>query len=253
MHGRAFGYLRYQLGDYLLQRAALPLVLVLITSGLPLWATLRRQPDAFAGPRGAMFAHQLFTGTVVLFLPLGAFFGGAGIISTDRQQGHFRFFFSKPVSVLAYYTQAYLLNGIVFVLLFGAITWGWGSVAAHESVPRAMEAAALTFILVGGLGFLFGALTRFDLGLLVVVYLVANGSQQLVAQEGAGVAAGEALPAVVHLVAKVFPPVYGMDQLRNHLYAGEALGVAATWPVVAYGVGAFILGAVLLRRLPLAR
>ena len=96
--GRLTAYLRYQLGDYLLQRASIPLILVLFVAGLPLWSALRGQPDFFRGPRGTFIAMQLYTTTVALFLPLGAFLAGAGIISTDRQQGFIRFFFSKPIS-----------------------------------------------------------------------------------------------------------------------------------------------------------
>ena len=246
--GGALAYARFQIGDYLLQRAAVALILVLFVGGLPLWGMLRGQPELFRNPRNAMSAMQLYTGTVALFLPLGAFLAGSGIISSDRHQGYFRFYFSKPVNVLAYYGQAYLLHGLAFVALFGALTWAWGTLAVHVSVHRAMEAAALTFVLVGGLGLLFSVLLRFDGLLLVLVYVVA-----LILQQIANLPGRSQLPAWAVQVSKVLPPVYVMDQVRNHLYAAESVSSADVWLVVGYGAGAFVLGLVLLRTLALAR
>jgi hypothetical protein len=242
------GYLRYQLGDYLLQRAAIPCVLVLFISGIPLWSTLRGQPDFFSGPRGPFFAMQLYTGAVALFLPVGAFLAGAGIMSTDRQQGYIRFFFSKPINVIAYYVQLYVLHAIVFVLIFGAITWTYGQYTVHFSVHRAMEAAALTFALVGGLGFLFSTLTRFDGGLVVLVYVISMTLQQVVAESRDNM-----IPSWLRLVSRVLPPANTLDQVRNHLYAREAIDHAQVWHVVGYGGAAFLLGLLALRRLPLSR
>lgn len=245
---RLLAYARFQLGDYLLQRAAIAIVMVLFVAGLPLWGTLRGQPDFFKTQRGPFFAMQLYTGTVALFLPIGAFLAGAGIVSSDRHQGHFRFYFSKPISVLAYYVQTYVLHGVVFVALFGAITWGWGALAVHVSVHRAMEAAALTFVLVGGLGLLFSTLLRFDGGLLVLVYIISMTLQQIAALPGK-----PQLPGWAVQLAKVLPPVYKMDQVRNHLYAAEAINSTDVWHVIGYGAGAFAIGLFLLRQLALAR
>jgi ABC-type multidrug transport system permease subunit len=241
-------YARFQLGDYLLQRAAIAIVLVLFIAGLPLWGTLRAQPDFFKTQRGPFFAMQLYTGTVALFLPIGAFLAGAGIVSSDRHQGHFRFYFSKPIGVLAYYVQTYVLHGVVFVALFGAITWGWGALAVHVSVHRAMEAAALTFVLVGGIGLLLSTLLRFDGGLLVLVYIISMTLQQIAAMPGK-----QQLPGWALQLSKVLPPVYKMDQVRSHLYAAEAIAAADVWHVIGYGIGAFVLGLLLLRKLPLSR
>ena len=241
-------YARFQLGDYLLQRAAVALVMVVFVAGLPLWGMLRDEPDLFKNPNNAVLAMQLYTGTVALFLPVGAFLAGVGIISADRHQGFFRFYFSKPVNVVAFYAQTYLLHGLVFIALFGALTWGWGALTIHVSVHRAMEAAALTFVLVGGLGLLFGVLLRFDGVLVVLVYLVSMTLQQIVSLPGK-----LRLPEWAVQFAKVLPPVHKMDQVRNHLYAAEAISAADVWHVVGYGIGAFALGLFLLRKLALSR
>jgi hypothetical protein len=246
--GRLIGYLPFKLGDYLLQRAAVPLVLVLLVAGFPLYGTLHGNPGFFATPPGPVLAKQLFTNVVALFLPLGAFLGGAGIISADRHLGHVRFLFSKPVNVVAYYVQTYVLHGIVFVALFGIITWGYGAVTVHQPVVGAMGAAGLTFVLVGGLGFLLGTLTRFDGLLVALAYIGSMTLQQVVALPGL-----PQLPAWAVQIARVLPPAYKLDQLRDQLYAAQALDTARLWHVLGYGLGAFVLGLVALRKLPLSR
>lgn len=257
--GRLAGYLRYRIGDYLLQRAALPLVMVVFLAFLPVYGALRRDPGAFQGPQGEVFARTLFTGAVALFLPIGVFLASAGVISTDRQQGHFRFYFSKPVGVLAYYAQVYLVHGALFVALYGAITWVYGAFTVPQSVAGAMAAAGLTFVLVGGLGFALGALTRIDMALVALVYVLASTVQQLVAatdralaSAGASASAME-IPGWVRLLANVLPPVHKMDQLRDQLYASRPLATDDLWHVVLYGFGLFAAGFLAVRRLPLAR
>jgi hypothetical protein len=246
--GRLLAYLPFKLGDYLLQRAAVPVVMVLLVAGFPLYGTLHANPGFFATPQGPVLASQLFTSVVALFLPLGAFLGGAGIISTDRHLGHVRFLFSKPVNVVAYYVQTYVLHGVVFVVLFGIITWGYGAVTVRQPVIAAMAAAGLTFVLVGGLGFLLGTLTRFDGLFVALAYVGSMTLQQVVAMPGL-----PQLPAWAVQIARVLPPAYKLDQLRDQLYAAQALDTARLWHVLGYGLGAFLLGLVALRKLPLSR
>jgi hypothetical protein len=245
---RLAAYLPFQLGDYLLQRATLAVVLVFFVAGVPLYGTLRGNPGFFATPEGPQIAKQLFTSVVVLFLPLGAFLGVAGIISTDRQRGYVRFFFSKPLNVGAYYGQTCALHGAAFVGLFGLITWGYGAMTVHQPVVRAMEAAALTFVLVGGIGLLFSALTRFDGALLALTYVVAMTLQQVAAAPG-----HEQLPLWAVRLARVLPPAFALDQLRAQLYSGQSPDTAQLWHVIGYGLGAFLLGLAALRKLPVSR
>ena len=241
-------YLGYQLGDYLLQRASLPLILVLFVGGLPLYALLHNDRSLLAGPQGPAMVRQLFASTVALFLPLGAFLAASGIVSTDRHQGHVRFYFARPVNVVGFYVQTYVVHGVCFTLLFGLITWVFGLLALPQSIAGAMGAAALTFVLIGGLGLLLSTLTRFDGALLVLLYLVSFTMQQIAAIPGR-----PQLPAWAMFLARILPPAHPLDQLRDHLFAGSPLDMAQLWHVLAYGAAAFILGLVALRRLPLAR
>ncbi len=249
--GRLSGYLRYHVTDYLMQRASLPTLLIVVLTGLTLYSTMRSaRPDFWTSKPGIDSARLMYLQLVALFLPLGAFLGSVQTMSVDRHLGHFRFFFSKPVNAVAYYAQQFAVNGVLFVALFGLITWCYGALTVHQSVRAGVEAAALTWILIGGVGFLLGALTRFDGALLALIYLVAMVTQQVAAAAGA---AGDKLPIWAIVLAKALPPVFRMDQVRNQLYAHAIVEASNVWYVVGYGGGAFLLGLILLRKLPLSR
>ena len=252
MNARLLRYSRYQLPDFLTQRLVLPLILLAFAAGLPTYLMTKNTPPGFMqSAQGIMLAKQMFSQSITLYLPLGAFVGAVGVISADRQQGWFRLLFSKPVNVLAYYAQTYVLHAMVYVAVFGLIVWAFGAYTIHFSVHRSMEAAALTFVLIGGLGLLLGALARFDGAALIVLYVLALIVQQLMAASN-GLKSG-GLGGWLAFIARGLPPVVKLDTLRNHLYAGEALDMAQLWHVLGYGGGAAIVGFLLLRRLPLAR
>lgn len=252
MNSSLMRYARYQVPDFILHRLSLPLILIVFAAGLPTYLMMTHAPPGWIqSPQGISQVKQLFEQAIGLYLPLGAFVGAVGVISGDRQQGYFRFLFSKPVNVPAYYAQAYLLNAIVYVAVFGVIVWAYGAYTIHFSIHRSMEAAVLTFVLIGGIGLLLGAVTRFDGVALIAVYVAALILQQLTAARP-GVPNG-GLPAWLAFIGRILPPATALDALRMHLYAGEALDAAQLWHVLGYGGGAAIAGFILLRRLPLAR
>jgi hypothetical protein len=245
-------YARYQLRDAVTQRLSLPLVLIVFFSALPLYMMGKTSPAGFMhGAQGVNYVKQMYTQSVALFLPMGAYLCSVGVTSTDRQHGYFRFIFSKPVNVLAYYAQAYVVAGVAFVVMFGLVTWGFSAVTFHFSVHRGMEAAALTYVLIGGVGLLLGALTRFDGIAFIAVYIAALLLQQLMAAPN-GMRNG-GLPGWLALIGTSLPPVVKLDALRNQLYAAQPLDEVQLWTVLGYGVGAAVLGMVLLRLRPLAR
>jgi hypothetical protein len=100
-------------------------------------------------------------------------------------------------------------------------------------------------------GFLLGALTRFDGAVLALVYVFSVLLQQMAVQPTR--LPGGGLPAWVAQLSRILPPVHALDQLRGRLYASEVVDPAQLWHVAGYGAAAFIVGAVVLRRAQLAR
>lgn len=246
--GRLAAYARYQLGDYLLQRAALPSLIVLAMMAMGVYAASKTsEPGFWATASGEQMARMFFDQMMTLFLPLGAFLGISGLVSSDRLQGHYRFLFSKPVSPPAYYAQAFAVHLLAFAALAAALAALLGALTAPAPVFAAAEAAALTFILIGGIGLLCGSLVRFDGSLLVLTYLVSFVLQQFeAAQPGM-------LPWWASKAAQLLPPVYKLDHVRTRLFAAEAVVTADLWHVLGYGAGCAALGLLVVHKAPLSR
>ena len=252
MNTKLLRYSRFQLPDFLMQRLSVPVIMLGFVAFFPTYMmTKNTTPGFMQSAQGISLARQMFSQSITLYLPIGAFVAGVGVISADRHLGYFRFLFSKPVSVVAYYAQTYMLQGLAFIAGFGVMVAIFSSYTIHFSIHRSMEAAALTFVLIGGLGLLFGAITRLDGVLLIVSYVLALVLQQLLYASNALRNGG--LSDWLARIAKVLPPAYHLDRLRDQLYAGAALDMPQLWHVLGYGSAAAIAGLILLRRLPLAR
>ena len=233
-------YAPYQLRDYVVDRGI---------STLAFGALLLLVPPALGGPDARAGAPGFFAATVGNFGLLGAIFAVNGLSSTDRQRGYFRFLFSKPVSVPGYYAQdaAVRLAGLLAVSL--ALCAAFALLTATAPPLWALAHVALTFVLVGGVGFLLGAVTHHDgvalVGVLVLTALARTGSAAL-GWLGRGPA--EAL----QFVARLLPPFHLLDPARDALAGGTAPPVGVLVAILSYGLGCFAAGLLVLRHRPLA-
>jgi ABC-type multidrug transport system permease subunit len=248
MRGRLTSYARYHLTDYLLYRAALPIALVLLFGYMTWYPTDRRLGHGFWTTRqGEAFALELYNGFMGFFLGLGAFLGIARIVTEERANGYFRFLFSKPVSLTSFYAQQWLVHGLAFSSLAALLAALIGAATTPRPVLPAFEAAALTWILIGGVGFLLGALTNVDAALLVLVWIASQLVHTLKRE------APDQVWGWVRQLARVMPPTHKLDYVRDTLYAGWPMHWTNFWHVVAYGVLAFVAALLVLRRTSLSR
>ena len=238
--GRVGSYARWQLRDYLLERGI---------STFVLGALMLVVPSLLAGPPARAAAPAGFVGALGPFALLGVIFALNGVSSTDRQRGYFRFLFSKPVNVPRYYAQdlAVRLVGLlaVCVALFAVV-----ALVAGMAFPLwGLAYVALAFVLVGGVGFLLAALTHHD-GIALVSVLVGTtilrAGGALLGWLGRGPA--EAL----QFVAALLPPFHLLDPAREALARGTAPAAGVLVAVLAYGIGCFAAGLLVLRHRPLA-
>lgn len=237
-------YARYQAVDFLGQKASIPGILALFIGGMTLYlATKQRTPVNWTTEDGTHFAQVILKQGLDIFFPLSALLGINGISSADRQHGHVRFFFSKPVVVPGFYLQAYVVYGLLLTVLGGAFALLLQSFTTAVPVVGAMEAGALTWILIGGVGFLLSSLTRFDGALLVLSWLVSS-----ILRAAAAIKPETPLPGWLLPIVKVLPPVDRLDAVRTALYNGHAAATAPTMHVIGYGLAALVLGVLVLRR-----
>jgi hypothetical protein len=165
-----------------------------------------------------------------------------GIVSTDRKLGYYRFLFSKPVSVVAYYVQLCFVHMVGVVAAMLVLSVILRTIVPDFSIVNYLLYTVLIFVGMGGIGFFISVATRFDWVSLAAVWL---GSRALRDFYGAK-------PGLPGRLVQVLPPVHKLDALANSLITnGSAPSSDVIW-LLAYGSLFFVLGLVLLRQRSLA-
>ena len=171
-----------------------------------------------------------------------AFIALNGIISNDRKAGYYRFLFSKPVSIPAYYAQQFIVF-LIGYLIVNLLLLGIFAIFAKPVSPVApLAVSALVFLSFGGIAFLISSLFRYDWPILAAIFVGSSIFQSMwAAQEGWR-----------RMVLSVLPPLHKvsgsmMDILRNGTMDGKTL----LW-LLGYSAICFAAGLVVLRRRPFA-
>ena len=231
-------YVPWQLWDFALDRG----VALLFVGGLmglsvlwPGYIAYSEQvpPEQIPGKLLEVAVAQQVTILVVI--------AASGIVANDRIGGYYRFLFSKPVRMPAYYALHFLVTlvgTLLATLILLVAFWilvGWASPA----VPLIMVLA--TYLALGGTIFFFSTFTRLDWGMLVILWGTSALSRMVAAGKG------------WYDVARwVLPPTHQIDALRGALFAGTEIDVAGTAWLVGYGVAFFLAGLVVLHRKAIA-
>lgn len=241
MKARLGAYAYWQLRDFLFERAAaIVIVGLLLVLGVHeamgggaarLIAMGGRDALAF-GARGV--AQQL---ELVWFVC--ALIAVHGISANDRTTGRYRLIFAKPVRVPAYYAQAFALHGLMFLLctLVGFVALSRLLPIGAQTMSDATVILVAGYLLVGGIGFLFSAIWRFDWVATVGVW-------------GAMVYLASKFPHAAWLAP--LPPFGKVEDQIALLKTLDPIEPGALLAVAAYGVACFLLGLIVLKRRPLA-
>lgn len=234
--GRLGAYALWQIRDFALQRG---IAIAIIGALFLLQVRLAVSGFGAAGANVRMLATELLGP----FLLIASIVAINGIISSDRRQGHFRFLFAKPVSMVRYYLQAFAVHGAGVVaataLFLLAFWWISGTAMPARTVLYSVPA----FMLLGGLGFLFSAALRSDWILLAGTVVMTQILRGLYEDESGVVAA---------LVNWLLPPLHVFGDMRRTLGVGGTPETSAiVWPI-AYGAVAIVAGVVVLRRRSMA-
>ena len=205
--------------------------------------------SAFVGPMKAMLGSNVDEASakriLVMALPqivfISAFIALNGLISTDRKFGYYRFLFSKPVSIPAYYAQyfAVSLGGFlgVFALLFGV----FAIVVRPINPLPALTFCALVYLSLGGIAFLISSLFRFDWPILAGVSLgslIVNG---MWAQD-----TGWRM-----VIRDALPPLHKLSPALTDLMNFGTVDTKAVAWLLGYSALCFIAGLIVLWRRPI--
>lgn len=165
MRGQALRYTGWMIADRHLGRLA---ACIILCGAIMLPIYLGTRDQAIPVARAGELLSQLHTQFVFMFALL---FGG-GLISMDRQQGHFRFYLAKPVSPLWFYGQHVVLAFIGLLLASAALITLFALIIApaweYSLVWRALTMDLLIVMPI----VLFSTLSRHDWLWAIVLWLV---------------------------------------------------------------------------------
>jgi hypothetical protein len=237
MKGNLTRYGLWQLRDFIRDRG-IALLLVGALIGVSIIAPVKavgREIDAnMAKEILALMLQQV--GYVLAFIALN------GIISTDRKMGYYRFLFSKPVSITAYYSQLFVVYLIGFLVVC-AILLGAFSVFAHPVSPlRPLLFFALVFLSFGGIAFLVSTLVRYDWPVLAGIFLSSVVLHQM----------WQYSEGWRRMVLSVLPPLYHLSEAMPDIMNRGVVNTNDILWLLGYNAICFVAGLIVLRRRPFA-
>lgn len=236
MAGNLTRYSYWQLRDFIRERG----YALLITSML-LGFTLVAPQRAFMGPNiDSESAKRILILTMPQVVYIAAFITLNGLVSTDRKLGYYRFLFSKPVSIPAYYAQYFLVSLFGFLATFLLLLGVFAFFVRPVNPIGALEFAGLVFLSLGGIGFLISSLFRYDWPILAGVYL---GS--IVINQFWGLREGWR-----HTITTLLPPLHKISELSSVMTTGTVDTKAVAW-LLGYSALCFVLGLLVLWKRPI--
>lgn len=240
---------RYVLQEYLMMRAPLP-ILCGVIAGLNFAQAANARADTrhAAGPQFIAAAHDAYGVSLSVTMFVTIILAVVAIMTIDRTTNYYRFFFSKPVNVTRYYLHTYALHGTAACLFLGAGAVAWSGAMPHEPAARAVALCALSFLLIGGVGFGVGALTNLDAAIVPLAFMFAASASGVISDYARGRA-----PAWLVLVERMLPPARAIHDAAGAIINGRAPAMAAVGPIVLWGAAGWVAGVFILRWRPLAR
>jgi hypothetical protein len=241
---RLWSYLAWQARDFVFERGA-PLVIVATLMTFPIIMGLRELRDtAPSAAQAATLANYAVVQLFAEFSLISVLIGINGVVSNDRVRGYFRFLFAKPVSIPRYYAQAYVVNGV------GLVATALGLCAAIYTLGypvfalRVVLTVGLVYVSLGGLGFLYSTVARFDWVLMGATWGLAQVLRAVYPANQSR--AGEVLDVIL-------PPFHRLRETGLQLARGESADAGMLAWLLGWGIASFVLGLFILRRRPLAK
>jgi hypothetical protein len=235
--GRLRRYSLFQLKDFVVARG-LPMLIIALAIAYP-------QVHNLGGNRfrtwGNLAAHDMVPEIVSMMMWLVFVIGGLLTVplmgSRDRAEGYHRFLFAKPVSITRYYAHQFVAQLVGFVGVSALIMIGFNVLAFSFPITGVLAAAAVFFIGLGGLGFLFSTLVRGD-WLWLLGTMVATGALT----EWAFATHAFWRPLLVLL-----PPIEKLVVIAK-LMLGQPVDMGDVAAVLAYGLATFGAGMLVLKK-----
>ncbi|HZS61038.1 MAG TPA: hypothetical protein VFA43_17315 [Gemmatimonadaceae bacterium] len=236
-------YAQWQLRDYVIGPGGITLLFVLLL----IWLTASTR--SMQGGE----AHRPPLDWLVTFVAiLGSIFATTGLVSDDRSRNYYRFLFAKPMEPLGYYGQAFVLRGIVVVVIAAFVAAVATVITFPISVVGAIIYTAIFYVFVGGITICQSTVWRFawagSLGMFLVSKLAA-----LMASPQTGVQQPwRTVWIVLHWVLPPFPQQDRMASLLSSAPQWDAMAGPIAW-CLGYGILALMAAALVIKGLEWGR
>lgn len=231
-------YALWMLRDYAMERAFSTALITILMVTPAVMSARQTFGTEWGRTGGRLVSVELLGSLLLVFAGAATLFAINGISSLDRKFGYFRLLFAKPLSIPRYYAILFLVHGAGVMAILGALYALWAADAGARMPSGAFLYVAIVYVLLGGIGFLFSAMTQAD-GLLVVA--VWAGSTLL-----RGWYAGR--NGVAGAIVTVLPPVERLGELRRALLDNTGADPSLVAWYVGYGALCFGLGLLILHR-----
>lgn len=240
---RLWRYFGWQARDFAAERGA-PLLIVATLMSFQLIMDLRELRATAPNPAQAeAAARHAIVALFAEFSLIAVLIGINGVVSNDRVRGYYRFLFAKPVSIPRYYAQAYAVNGIGLVLGAFGVLGAIYALGYPVFLARVLLMVALVYVSLGGLGFFYSTLARFDWVLMGATWGMAQVLRAVYPAHESR--AGQVLNVIL-------PPFHRLRDVGLQLTRGEAPDPMMLGWLLGWGICGFVLGLLILRRRPLA-
>lgn len=249
---RLGAYSLWQLRDYLVDRGLATLLITALTGylgALPTYALLHQdfgRPEIVAQYGSAEAARiamardgtaAFMTGSLGVIVFLGALMAMNGIVANDRKLGFYRFLFSKPMSAMRYYGQAFAVSSAAWMFIVCLLAVVYGLYISPMLSGAFVVALGAVFLCYAGIAFLLSATARWDWLSLVFVTVATTLLR-------------DRFGASAHPLAKLLyllPPLHETTRVYAALAQGVPLpGSAMAW-LGGYGAVCFVAALAVLR------
>ncbi len=230
-------YALWQMRDFGRDRA-----IALLIIGLALGVAIAAPVRMMHMPVTETSARQLLTISLQQIVFICAFVALNGIVSTDRKMGYFRFLFSKPVSIPAYYAQQFAIYFVGFLAVM-AVLLGLFAIFIYPLSPvQPLIFCAIVFLSLGGIAFFISTIFRFDWPILAAVFVGSSLLHSL----------WESSDGWRKLVIAVLPPLNKLSGMLAPIMNGDSLETNSILWLFGYSLLFFLAGIFVLRRRPFA-
>jgi hypothetical protein len=246
-------YALWQAGDFVINIAIITIILFALIGVVALMNLHLQEEIALSQKRTLppMMKLTIFRDIYAMFAMVAPIIAVSGVISQDRSAGFTRFLFAKPVSPRWFYFQSLFVRFVGYLVVGHILILAYSFYEPPAYTPKMLVDLTVNFLIVGGITFLFSAVSKYD-GLLAIVALLTSSIFWSKWERAQGWR---------HAVVDILPPVERVGELHAWVLGMNPLGSIADVPfptkwalwLAGYGLACIVLGLYLLRRIPLTR